>query len=289
MHNPSLIRVPRARLVMLLAVILSIANAQVNQDAGSESWIRHYEPHADGEMPYRLMGPMAFDEGKLYPVIVSLHGGGGRGADNRKQLRAWNRLLADEELRKQYPSYVLAPQTTRLWDAAHLEKIKSIVAALPAADQGRVYVLGHSMGGHGSFILLQIDPGYFHLLQNPPGNSRRAAPARGAGPRPRRAIHRRVPDQGRTDLGISRRSRHGCPLRACGGVVRRDEATWRQHEADDLDWGCPRCRSKDDCRRRQRQHQVQQRSLRHRTRDAAVALLPFAVFQALSTPLEPRG
>ena len=25
----------------------------------------------------------------------------------------------------------------------------------------RIYILGHSMGGHGTFILLQIDPGYF--------------------------------------------------------------------------------------------------------------------------------
>ena len=161
MHDPSLIRVPRARLVILLAAILSIANAQVNEGAGSENWIHHYEPQADGELPYRLMRPVAFDAGKLYPVIVSLHGGGGRGADNRKQLRVWNRLLADEAMRKQYPSYVLAPQSTRLWDAAHLEKIKAIIASLPAADLERVYLLGHSMGGHGSFILLQLDPAYF--------------------------------------------------------------------------------------------------------------------------------
>lgn len=25
----------------------------------------------------------------------------------------------------------------------------------------RIYILGHSMGGHGTFILIQIDPGYF--------------------------------------------------------------------------------------------------------------------------------
>ena len=172
MHNPSPIRAPRARLVILLAASFSIATAQVNQDAGSESWIHQYEPHADEEMPYRLMGPIASDEGKLYPVIVSLHGGGGRGADNRKQLRAWNRLLAEEALRKQYPSYVLAPQTTRLWDAAHLEKIKAIVGALPAADQDRVYLLGHSMGGHGSFILLQVDPGYFAAAAPSAGTGR---------------------------------------------------------------------------------------------------------------------
>jgi predicted peptidase len=172
MHDPTLIRVSRARLVILLAASLSISDAQVNQDAASENWIHHYEPHADEEMPYRLMRPIAFDESKLHPVIVSLHGGAGRGMDNRKQLRVWNRLLADETIRKQYPGYVLAPQTTRLWDGAHLEKIKAIVAALPAADQDRVYLLGHSMGGHGSYILLQIDPGYFAAAAPSAGTGR---------------------------------------------------------------------------------------------------------------------
>ena len=60
--------------------------------------------------------------------------GGGRGTDNRKQLRGWNRLLAQEQRRSDYPCYVLAPQTTRLWDGAHLEKIKEVVASLPSVD-----------------------------------------------------------------------------------------------------------------------------------------------------------
>jgi len=52
----------------------------------SQGWVELYEPHADDEMPYRLMKPIHFDSNKLYPVIVSLHGAGGRGTDNRKQL-----------------------------------------------------------------------------------------------------------------------------------------------------------------------------------------------------------
>ena len=157
---------PKQRLRWFAVTILTTAipvaaSAQGNETRGAEDWIRHYEPHAYGEMPYRLMRPHGFAPEKTYPVIVSLHGGGGRGTDNRKQLRVWNRLLADEARRSKYPTYVLAPQSTRLWDADHLERIKAVVAELPSVDMERIYLLGHSMGGHGSFILLQLDPGYF--------------------------------------------------------------------------------------------------------------------------------
>ena len=145
----------------LFLAIHTHADAQVAAGADSQAWVDLYEPHADDEMPYRLMKPIDFDANNRYPVIVSLHGGGGRGTDNRKQLRNWNKPLAQEQTRSDYPSYVLAPQSPRLWDASHLEKIKEIVAALPSVDMNRIYVLGHSMGGHGIYILLQIDPGYF--------------------------------------------------------------------------------------------------------------------------------
>ena len=138
----------------------------------SEDWADFYEPHIDGKNLYRLMKPMSFDSNKRYPVIVSLHGAGGRGADNRKQLRDWNKLLAQEQRRSDYPSYVLPPpQTTRLRDAVDLKIIKDFIAALPSTDKDRIYILGHSMGGHGTYILIQIDPSYFAA----------AAPSAGAG------------------------------------------------------------------------------------------------------------
>ncbi len=137
----------------------------------SEDWVDLYEPHVDGEMSYRLMKPMVFDSNKRYPVIVSLHGGGGRGADNRKQLRDWNKILADKQRRSDHPCYVLAPQTTRLWNASDLKNIKRVIAALPSVDMDRIYILGHSMGGHGTYILIQIDSSYFAA----------AAPSAGSG------------------------------------------------------------------------------------------------------------
>ncbi len=147
-----------------MGLVLTTAAASYGQQAETEpeqEWVHLYEPVSTGEMPYRLMKPLGFNPATSYPVIVSLHGGGGRGTDNRGQLRVWNRLLADKALRAEYPSYVLAPQSTRLWDEWHLDRIKEIVNSLPSVDTNRIYVLGHSMGGHGSFILLQVDPGYF--------------------------------------------------------------------------------------------------------------------------------
>ena len=52
-----------------------------------------------------------------------------------------------------------------------LKIIKDFIAALPSTDKDRIYILGHSMGGHGTYILIQIDPSYFAA----------AAPSAGAG------------------------------------------------------------------------------------------------------------
>lgn len=163
-HDMNIPTMDRSRWVALLVVLSAFhiqLTAQSSQTEVSNQWVDLYEPHADEEMPYRLMRPHGFEPNKLYPVIVSLHGGGGRGTDNRRQLRIWNRLLAEDPWRAGHPAYVLAPQSTRLWDGSHLKKIKAVIAELPSVDTGRIYILGHSMGGHGTFILLQIDPLYF--------------------------------------------------------------------------------------------------------------------------------
>ncbi len=172
MNTPAMHTFRRLAWAVLPAAIAVYANAQVVEKEVSEDWVHLYEPRDGDGMPYRLMKPYGFDADKLYPVIVSLHGGGGRGTDNRKQLRIWNKLLAEEQTRSAYPSYVLAPQATRLWDAAHLEKIKTVVAALPSADRDRIYILGHSMGGHGTYILLQLDSGYFAAAAPSAGTGR---------------------------------------------------------------------------------------------------------------------
>ena len=158
-------------IAILLLGLCIIGNVEAADVMTAGDWIKLYEPDTHNKMPYRLMKPLSFDESKRYPVIVSLHGAGGRGTDNRKQLKDWNKLLADKQRRTDYPCYVLAPQSDGLWNKTHLENIKSIIKALPSVDMDRIYILGHSMGGHGTYILIQVDPGYFAA----------AAPSAGSG------------------------------------------------------------------------------------------------------------
>lgn len=145
-----------------------------SKDKISNNWIDLYKPYSEGPMLYRLLKPMGFDQKKKYPVIVSLHGAGGKGMDNRKQLKGWNKILAGKQIRSKYASYVLAPQANRMWNAIDLKNIKNVIMELPSVDMDRIYILGHSMGGHGTYIIIQIDPDYFAA----------AAPSAGAG-RPR--------------------------------------------------------------------------------------------------------
>lgn len=146
----------------VVALLLSIfAVSSINAAEPRSKWASLYKPSTYKDMPCRLMDPVDFDARKRYPLIVSLHGAGGRGDDNRKQLKDWNGQLADEKMRKNYPSYVLAPQSKGLWNKTQLQHIKDIIKNLPAVDMDRIYIMGHSMGGHGTFIMIQADPTYF--------------------------------------------------------------------------------------------------------------------------------
>ena len=136
-----------------------------------EDWKSLYAPQVFEEMPCRVMRPFEFDVEKTYPLIVSLHGAGGKGSNNAKQLKDWNRQLAEKQRRKDFPCYVVAPQAEGLWDASHLNKIKSLIKTLPSVDMDRIYIMGHSMGGHGTYIFIQLDAEYFAA----------AAPSAGSG------------------------------------------------------------------------------------------------------------
>ena len=71
---------------------------------------------SDWEMPYRLFRPAT---SRKVPLVLYLHGSGGLGDDNLKQLAFGNifgtRLWLLPENQKRFPCYVLAPQTDRGW------------------------------------------------------------------------------------------------------------------------------------------------------------------------------
>jgi predicted peptidase len=143
--------------------------------SAAERWDAPYEPQVFKEMPCRVMKPLGFDSMNRYPVIVSLHGSGGKGTNNDKQLKDWNRQLAEAQRRKDFPCYVVAPQAAGSWTAEHLKKVQALIKGLPSVDMDRIYIMGHSMGGHGTYIFIQLDPGYFAAAAPSAGSGRRTS------------------------------------------------------------------------------------------------------------------
>jgi predicted peptidase len=131
-------------------------------------------------MPYRLFRPEA--AGKL-PLVMYLHGSGGLGDDNEKQLGLGNifgtRIWVLPENQKRFPCYVVAPQTDRGWiryddskqpaqelpglgDGSRLalEIVDRLSRQFPIDDR-RIYVTGQSMGGAGVWHVIAHRPAFF--------------------------------------------------------------------------------------------------------------------------------
>jgi predicted peptidase len=134
-------------------------------------------------MPYRLFRPEG--AGKL-PLVMYLHGSGGLGDDNQKQLGLGNvfgtRVLLLPENQKSFPCFVLVPQTDRGWvrydlsqetegspkvlpglgDGSRLalEIVDALRREFPI-DERRIYVMGQSMGGAGTWNMITYRPHFF--------------------------------------------------------------------------------------------------------------------------------
>lgn len=154
------------------------------KSAGIEQKFEARSLTRDWEMPYRLFRPAAGD-GKL-PLVIYLHGSGGLGTDNQKQMGLGNifgtRVWALPENQARFPCYVVAPQTDRGWvrygppegadsvarviaglgDGARLvlELIETLRRELPI-DERRLYLTGQSMGGAGVWHLIAQRPDLF--------------------------------------------------------------------------------------------------------------------------------
>ncbi|NLZ63819.1 MAG: hypothetical protein GX902_08425 [Lentisphaerae bacterium] len=126
----------------------------------------------DGElMPYRLLTPENLQPGRQYPLVLLLHGAGERGSDNLKQLIHLAEVFTRPELRRQHPCFVLVPQCPEdakwvdsPWHVhSHLQNTKparplqlalellETIQRQNPIDRNRVYILGLSMGGFGTW------------------------------------------------------------------------------------------------------------------------------------------
>jgi len=159
---------------------MALIEAFKQQSEGLQDKFEARTYKGDWEMPYRLFRPATK---KKVPLVMYLHGSGGLGDDNLKQLKFGNifgtRLWLLQENQKSFPCYVVAPQTDRGWIRYDFSQQPAkelpgfgegarmaleIIDALRrefAIDSRRIYIAGNSMGGAGVWNMLANRPNFF--------------------------------------------------------------------------------------------------------------------------------
>lgn len=162
---------------------MALIKAFQKQSEGLQNKFEARTLKRDWAMPYRLFRPEA--SGKL-PLVVYLHGSGGQGDDNLKQVERGNsfgtRVWLLPQNQKTFPCYVLAPQSDRGWVRYDPAKLANhVYEMVPGMGQGvqmalevidtlrhefsiderRIYVAGQSMGGAGTWNMIASRPKFF--------------------------------------------------------------------------------------------------------------------------------
>jgi len=163
--------------VVLPASPLAVRNDGVLTLVVDDFTAGSFTDSAGFELDFRLRSPAGSGRDTLYPLVLTLHGGGEVADNNMTQLTA-NRLavtFATPERRRRHPAFVLSPQiplprpmngpdgtdwTDPRVERATVELIDTFVARYPV-DTDRIYVVGPSSGGRGVFNLLPKHPGKF--------------------------------------------------------------------------------------------------------------------------------
>ena len=172
-----------ALLALLPASMMNAQDAPQPTIPGSDLFeAREFKSAGGKVLKYRLLTPIDFDAQadppQKYPLVLFLHGAGERGDDNVRQLIHGGRNFADEALRKRYPAFVIAPQCPEEqkwvevpWDGKDhgmpaepseslgltFEAIEALKKEFPI-DDSRLYGMGLSMGGFGTWDVLQRKP-----------------------------------------------------------------------------------------------------------------------------------
>ena len=171
---------------ILGTIFISCFNKIDNTDVISKLEARYYhnEKYAY-DLPYRFYAPTGLDIDGKYPMVLVLHGGGGRGTDNRSHIGIGVEVLTSDEFQRKHPCFVMAPQcpTGSQWvnttftktpfdnykqeEIPESDAMKMIIASILSLihefniDDNRLYVMGSSMGASGTWDLITRYPDLF--------------------------------------------------------------------------------------------------------------------------------
>ena len=111
---------------------------------------------------YNLAKPTDFDPAKKYPLIIYLHGAGGRG---HELVNVRYPYMLEEYIHKNNLPVMVAGPLCEFdnWFMCFSELIEFVrfAATMENVDPDRVYLMGSSMGGYASWAMLMATPELF--------------------------------------------------------------------------------------------------------------------------------
>ncbi|MBA19893.1 MAG: phospholipase [Planctomycetes bacterium] len=149
---------------LICCVILLLCSATETFADGFEK--TEYKADSSRTLQYALLKPQKVEDGKKYPLLLSLHGAGGRGNKNWERNCFANKVLSAKEMRSKYPCFILAPTVSKQssWKGASMDDVLELAGKLLTKlpiDPDRVYVTGQSMGGGGTYEAMARKPDLF--------------------------------------------------------------------------------------------------------------------------------
>ena len=172
MKNHHVSRKARTFSVCFFLVLIGLWSTNIE---AQEQYAYKYNVTSNGEdtLYYRCLQPDNLCSGKKYPLVLFLHGAGERGNDNETQLKHGSGLFLNPVNREKFPAFVIFPQCPKKnfgpfiaepsnFDGSSfpetfemspfIAQVKNLLddyMSKPEVDDGRIYIIGLSMGGMG--------------------------------------------------------------------------------------------------------------------------------------------
>jgi len=149
---------------------------------------KEYISSSGDTLKYRSFDPETIKPGEKYPLVLFLHGAGERGNDNEAQLTHGANMFLNPVVLEKYPAFIVFPQCpeNQWWSNSRkpdsdgkwgrerypqnpeitvpmqsVKELLDIYLQKDEIDKDRIYIIGLSMGGMGTFDLVCRFPDLF--------------------------------------------------------------------------------------------------------------------------------
>ena len=164
----SVIPLSNMKFLVLFALFVCIASAS---GQGFEKF--EFKGSSGDTLNYAFFEPGNLGANERLPLVVTLHGVGGRGREEWTGNCAANAVLIRPDMQEKFRSFILVPTTNKgetwashgkLQGKGRLPDVFELIEKLlkdKAIDPNRIYVTGQSMGGVGTFGAIVLRPDLF--------------------------------------------------------------------------------------------------------------------------------